>query len=208
MDQHRVTSRFSEPSPIMDNRELAKLLIERSYLKAPPGKPFVLASGDTSEFYFDCQRTTTCAAAIPLVGAAFLRKFDELGLRPSSVGGLVLGADPIAMAIASASTSGQRHQIDAFRIRKDKKQHGTKNWLEGCAVRGKPVVVVDDVVTRGTSVVQAIKTCLDEGLEVLGCVVLVDRQQNGMDRIAQVLRGAPAEAIFTWESLKPLIAQK
>jgi len=196
------------PTPLMKNSELAKLLIQYSYRPAPRGEYFTLASGDKSKFYFDCQRTTLMARAMPLIGKAFLEKFAEMGLAPQAIGGLVLGADPIMIATLSEAYQ-MGLEILGFRVRKEAKNHGTKQLVEGPVSPPMQVIVVDDVVTRGTSVIQAIRTCRDEGYEVIGCVVLVDRQEkNGIKRIQDELGNAPVAPIFSWEQLKPIIERE
>lgn len=196
------------PTPLMQNSELAKLIVQYSYRVAPLGGYFTLASGDKSKFYFDCQRTTLLARAMPLIGKAFLEKFAEMGLAPQAVGGLVLGADPIMTAILfEAYHMGL--EILGFRVRKEPKNHGTQQWIEGPVSTPMRVVVVDDVVTRGSSVIQAIRKCREEGYDVIGCVVLVDRQEkDGIRIIQKELGGAPVAPIFSWDQLKPIIERE
>src|SRR5262245_15545300 len=98
---------------------LAKLLVQRSWISGD----FVLSSGKRSSYYFDCRLTTCFAEAMPLIGEAFLAEFRRAGTNPASVGGLTMGADPIASAIAYCSLSHGR-PIQAFTVRKEKKQHG------------------------------------------------------------------------------------
>ena len=193
--------------PLMQDSELAKFLVERSYRHARPGEEFKLASGETSTFYWECQFTTLYAPALPLLGAAFLRKFKELGVWPEAVGGPVLGADPITLAIVNTSLD-RGPVIQGFRIRKEPKSHGTQRSIENCPAAGTRVVVVDDVVTRGGSVCQAINTCRDEDLNVIACVVLLDREQGGMEKISHAMHGAPSGSIFTQSSLRSLIEQR
>ena len=175
------------------NQDLAKLLVERSYVEGD----FVLSSGRPSRFYFDCRLTTCFAEAMPLIGRAFVREFRRAGASPRSVGGLTSGADPIANAIACYSL-GDGPAIDTFSVRKDRKQHGTRKWVEGCAE--SPVAVVDDVATSGGSVLKAIERCREEGLEIVQVAVLVDREEGGMEAIRAALPGVPLSAIFTTSS--------
>jgi orotate phosphoribosyltransferase len=182
-------------------RHLAKLLVERSYVQGD----FVLASGRRSSFYFDCKLTTCFADAMPLVGAAFVRAFARAGTSPLSVGGLTSGADPIAYAIAfhSLSEGPTRHM---FIVRKDRKEHGTRKWIEGCAE--SPVAVVDDVVTSGGSVLKAIARCREEGLAIAHVAVLVDREEGGMQAIEEAVPGTPVTAIFRKSELDALRARE
>ncbi len=179
------------------DRPLAKLLVERSYVEGD----FVLASGRRSRFYFDCKLTTCCAEAMPLIGSAFLRAFRADGAAPASVGGLTAGADPIAQAVAYRSLD-EGPALDMFSVRKDRKSHGTRKWIEGCPAA--PVAVVDDVATSGSSVIQAIERCREEGLEIAHVAVLVDREEGGMDAIRAAAPGVPVSAIFRKSELDAL----
>lgn len=185
----------------MANRNLAKFLVERSYIQGD----FVLASGRRSNFYFDCKLTTCFAEAMPLIGEAFVREFHRAGSRPLCVGGLTSGADPIANAIAYHSlTAGTA--LDMFSVRKEQKSHGTRKWIEGCAE--SPVAVVDDVVTSGGSVIRAIQRCQEDGLEIVHVAVLVDREEGGMANIQAVVPNVPVTAIFKKSELDALRAQE
>jgi orotate phosphoribosyltransferase len=180
-----------------NRRNLAKLLVQRSYIKGD----FVLSSGKRSSYYFDCRLTTCFAEAMPLIGEAFLAEFRRAGTTPASVGGLTMGADPIASAIAFASLA-HRHPVQCFTVRKEKKQHGTGKWIEGCA-QG-PVAIVDDVVTSGGSVLKAIERVKEEGLEIAQVVVLVDREEGGMEKVQAAVPGVPVSAIFKKVELERL----
>ncbi len=183
------------------NRTLAKFLVNRSYIEGD----FVLASGRRSQFYFDCKLTTCFAEAMPLIGEAFVRAFRAAGTQPVSVGGLTSGADPIANAIASYSLS-EGPVGNMFSVRKDRKQHGTRKWIEGCAE--SPVAVVDDVVTSGGSVIRAIERCLEDELELVHVAVLVDREEGGMEAIQKIVPKIPVTAIFKKTELDALLAQE
>ena len=179
------------------NRDLAKLLVERSYVEGD----FVLTSGRRSTYIFDLKLTTCFAEAIPLVGAAFIDEFARAGTKPRSVGGLTMGADSIAQAIACHSLT-QGPVRDFFIVRKDRKQHGTRKWIEGCAE--SPIAIVDDVVTSGGSVLKAIERCLEEKLAIVHVAVLVDREEGGMDAIRAKVPGVPVTAVFQRSQLDAL----
>jgi orotate phosphoribosyltransferase len=171
------------------HRDLAKLLVSRSYVEGD----FVLASGRRSTSYFDCKLTTCFAEAMPLLGAAFIDEFASAGTNPRCVGGLTSGADPIAQAIAYHSLV--RGPVrDFFIVRKERKDHGTRKWIEGCAE--SPIAIVDDVVTSGGSVLKAIERCLEEGLTIVQVAVLVDREESGMEAIRARVPGVPVTAVF------------
>ena len=171
------------------NSDLAKLLVERSYVEGE----FVLTSGRRSNYIFDLKLTTCFAEAMPLVGAAFIDEFARAGTRPRSVGGLTMGADSIAQAIACHSLV-QGPVRDFFIVRKDRKEHGTRKWIEGCPA--SPVAIVDDVVTSGGSVLKAIERVKEEGLRIAQVVVLVDREEGGMAKIEAAVPGVPVSAVF------------
>ena len=118
------------------DRALAKLLVERSFI---PGD-FILSSGRRSDTYFDCRVTTCFPDAMPLIGRAFVAEFRRVGTTPRSVGGMTMGADPIANAIAYYSL-GDGPSLGAFTVRKERKQHGTRRWIEGCAEAPVAIVV-------------------------------------------------------------------
>ena len=158
---------------------------------------FKLVSGQTSDVYVDAKLTTCRAAAMPLVGRLFLKKIEERGWQPAAVGGLTLGADPIAMAIAHESAG----RIDAFVVRKEPKKHGTMKFVEGLSeLNGVPVVIIDDVCTTGGSTITAIENARAAGLQILGAVSLVDRQMGAEDNIRAL--NCPFDSIFTLAELR------
>lgn len=201
----------SSPKPKPDEKpdrepipfdEALKHLVDRSYIHGD----FILASGRRSNFYFDCKQTTCFAEAMPLIGRAFLQMFEHHGTAPRSVGGLTSGADPIAHAIAQCSLD-TRSPIDMFLVRKDQKEHGTRKWIDGCAEA--PIAIVDDVVTSGQSVLRAVERCIEAKLEIAHIVVLVDREEGGMDTIREEVRGViPVHAIFSKSELDKLQAME
>jgi orotate phosphoribosyltransferase len=103
-----------------------------------------------------------------------------MGWRPKAVGGLTMGADPVAYAIAAASF-GTDLQVDAFSVRKEAKAHGTGQRIEGNFAAGDEVVVVEDVITTGGSAEQAIATVVSAGGIVLGVLAVVDREEGGRE---------------------------
>ncbi len=155
-----------------------------------------LASGRKSNFYFDGKQTTLHPRGSVLVGKAFLAAARSFGGEVAGVGGLTLGADPIATA-TSLISSLESEPIPAFIIRKEPKGHGTGQWLEGGKnlALGAKVVIVEDVVTTGGSSMKAIERAREEGLEVIGVVTLVDREEGGSECFAAA--GIPFKAIFT-----------
>ncbi len=139
---------------------------------------FTLASGRTSDYYIDARRTTMSACGLALIGELGLQLIRDMGWRPALVGGLTLGADPVAYAIARASWQAPP-TIDAFTVRKEAKAHGAKRRIEGCFEPGESVVVVEDVVTTGASALKATKAVSDAGGVVFGVLAVVDREEGG-----------------------------
>jgi orotate phosphoribosyltransferase len=183
-----------------DRSRLMDILARKSLSTAGE---FTLHSGEKSTVYVDGKLTTLTAAAMPLVGRAFLQKIRERGWAPDAVGGLTLGADPIAFAIARESLESGP-PIDAFVVRKEPKKHGTQKFVEGLeSTEGKSVVMLDDVCTRGDSTWQAIAKAQDAGMRVLGAICLVDRQQGATEFL--IGKGIVLGRVFT---LAELVAYK
>jgi orotate phosphoribosyltransferase len=183
----------------MVRQQLRDLLRTHSYRYDPTGQ-FRLASGKQSRFYVDCKATTMRGDAAELVGAVVAERVPP-GV--TAIGGLTMGADPIAHATASYASRHGR-PLDAFAVRKEPKKHGTRKWIEGPVVPGASVAVLDDVVTTGASTIDAIEKCRQEGLEVAAVIVLVDRQEeDGFANIRRVAgAGVPVTAIFTIDELR------
>jgi orotate phosphoribosyltransferase len=139
---------------------------------------FVLASGQRSSYYIDCRLTTMSAEGQGLIGGLGWRAIRDAGWRPRAVGGLTMGADPVAYAVAAASY-GTDLVVDAFSVRKEVKAHGTGRGIEGCFAEGDAVVVVEDVITTGGSAQRAIAAVERSGGRVLGVLAVVDREEGG-----------------------------
>lgn len=164
-----------------DLEALKALLLERSLIFGD----FVLASGQRSNYYIDARKTTMSAVGQRLIGTLGLQLIRGRGWTPSSIGGLTMGADPVAYAIARASLDSPPI-IDGFSVRKATKEHGTKKRVEGNFEAGCPVVVVEDVMTSGASAIQAVEAVRAEGGIVLGVLAVVDREQGGVLAVASL----------------------
>jgi len=174
--------------------QLIALLKARSVLHGD----FLLASGRRSPHYVDCRRTTMHAEGLALIGALGLAALHDDGWNPEAVGGLTLGADPVAYAIALAS-AGTSRPIHAFTVRKAAKDHGVARRIEGCFEPGMRVVIVEDVVTTGSSALEAAAAVRAEGGTTLGVLAVVDRQEGGRETIERA--GYAVRALVTIDEL-------
>lgn len=175
-------------------QNLKDLLIARSVQRGD----FVLASGKRSSFYIDARLTTMSGEGLAVIGALGLDRLAARGWAPRAVGGLTLGADPVAYALAAAAR-GRGVPLDAFTVRKQAKTHGTGKRIEGCFAAGTPVVVVEDVITSGGSAHEAIVAIESEGGRVLGVLAVVDREEGG--RAVLERAGYAVEALLTASEL-------
>ena len=177
-------------------RQLLELLKEKSF-RYSPDKPFKLVSGRESPYYIDCRPTTHNAQGLALIGEIF---FDLIrDLKVDAIGGLTMGADPIAHATALTSYL-KGAPINAFSVRQRPKGHGAGGLLVGDVAPGDRVVVVEDVVTTGGSALKAVAAARDFGLTVVKVLVLVDRQEGGKEAVAQEV--PEVEAVFTISDLR------
>jgi orotate phosphoribosyltransferase len=157
-----------------EHQKLIALLAQRSVKRGH----FTLASGKTSDLYVDARVTSMSAEGLSLIGPAGLRAIRTAGWEAEAVGGMTLGADPIAYAI-SYTSSLQPPLIQAFTVRKDAKTHGTGRLIEGPFNKGDRVVIVEDVITTGASALRAIDAVTSTGGKVQGVLALVDREDGG-----------------------------
>ncbi len=175
-----------------EREALAALLRQRSVRFGR----FTLASGRTSDLYVDCKQTALTAEGHRLIGRLLLRRMPE-GVR--AAGGLTLGADPLASALACVSAYEGR-PVDAVIVRKEPKGHGTGRWVEHPGLpEGTKVVVLEDVITTGGSARKAIGRLRVEGFEPVLVLALVDREEGGKEAIEA--EGLPVEALFTRRDL-------
>ena len=141
-----------------------------------------LASGKEADYYVDMRRVTLDGAASPVVGRVMNDLVSDLDF--DAVGGLTLGADPVATAMlhASASAGGR---LDAFVVRKESKAHGMQRRIEGTEVAGRRVLVVEDTSTTGGSALTAVEAVREAGGEVVAVAVVVDRGTGAAERVAE-----------------------
>lgn len=184
-------------------QELIEIIYRKSfkYSKEPS---FKLVSGKMSRFYVNCKPTTLSPRGMFLVGHLLFDAIKDLA--PDGIGGLTFGADPMAVATAFVSELKGK-PINAFSIRKTQKDHGIIKWVEGDMTPGQRVVIIDDVATTGGSTIKAIVRAGSEGLDVVKAVILVDRQEGGLENIRQHIHDVTAiitrdELIARWNSEK------
>ncbi|PLX88257.1 MAG: orotate phosphoribosyltransferase [Desulfuromonas sp.] len=172
--------------------ELKAIVRELSYEE----REVTLASGRKSNFYFDGKQTTLHSRGGLLVGQAFYQEVKQFPGPIHGVGGLTMGADPIATATSIAAQL-EGDEVHAFIIRKEPKGHGTGQWLEGRKnlPPGSRVVIVEDVTTTGGSSIKAVERAREEGLEVVGIVTLVDREEGARANIEG--EGVALRAVLT-----------
>lgn len=185
----------SAPAPDPRLSRLRAMIAEKSVLRGQ----FRLASGGESGLFFDMKQTLLLPEGLSLVGSLMLERV--LASRATAVGGLVLGACPIVGAIAQASyamsAAGGGREIAAFYVRKEPKNTGTRELIEGHDIAGhEAVYMIEDVTTKGGSVIRAIEAVWRETpCEVLGVLTVVDREQGARAALAEI--GLPLDALFT-----------
>jgi orotate phosphoribosyltransferase len=150
---------------------------------------FVLSSGQRASFYVDLRRVLLAGRFAPLAGRVLLAATADLAY--DAVGGLTMGADPVATAMMHAA-AGQGRIVDAFVVRKGEKAHGLQRRIEGPDVAGRRVLAVEDTSTTGASVLTAVEALREAGAEIAGVAVLVDR--GARERVTAL--GLPYRAAF------------
>jgi len=172
---------------------LGKLIREKAYLEGE----FTLSSGKKSDHYFDCKKITLDPEGLTLLSRLLVFKLQEKNVH--NVGGLTIGADPIVAGIVTCSFL-MNYPVSGFIVRKEPKKHGTHLWIEGPVEKGMRVAIVDDVVTSGGSIIKAINTCRDEGLDPVMAFALVDREEGGREQIEKDCQ-LPFEALYEYSEL-------
>lgn len=178
----------------VDRVRLHQLLVQHAYAK----KPVVLASGRASDFYIDCRGVALSAEGHALIGRLMLQAARSLEPELDAVGGLTMGADPLASAVALTSWLEDK-PVGAFLVRKEPKGHGTSQWVEGLQLlpESARAVVVEDVITTGGSSLRAVERARLAGLRVAGVVALVDRSEGGREALEAA--GLKVVALFSRE---------
>jgi orotate phosphoribosyltransferase len=178
--------------------DLLSLLATRSAKRGT----FTLASGRQSSLYIDARITTMSPEGLALIGPLGLEAIHNRGWTVDAVGGLTLGADPIACAVSYASASSPT-PLRAFTVRKEPKTHGTGRLIEGPFAAGDRVAVIEDTITTGASARKAVEAVRAAGGTVVGVLALVDREEGG--REALEAEGLEVFALTRAAEIVPLI---
>lgn len=183
----------------MDYRTELLSILHKHAFQYRPAKPFTLASGRLSPTYLDCKTALSLPQALAVLGPLVVTNLQR---DITAVGGLTMGADPIAIS-ASMASAGTPHPVKWFSIRKKSKDHGTVRYVEGNVKMDERVSIVEDVLTSGKSTIQAIGRCLEEGLDVAQVIVLIDRQEgDGLAKVKHVVgETVPVTVLFTLEDI-------
>ncbi len=184
--------------PSLLKKRLLELILEKAF-KYSEEPVFKLVSGRMSNYYFNCKTVALNPEGMYLIGN-LLFEFIE-GLNIKGIGGLTLGADPMAYAVAYTSYLKGK-PVEAFIVRKTPKTHGTMQWIEGNVRKGDRVVIIDDVITTGKSTIEAIMRAKEMGLEIVKTIILVDRQEGGKDKIEAL--GYEVESVITRDEVMEL----
>ncbi len=156
-----------------------------------------LTSGRKAQYYVDAKRAILLPDGFRALGELVAAEAERVGA--TAVGGMTMGADPVACAALAAGAP-----VKAFFVRKDRKQHGLQRWIEGPELEpGERCLVVEDVVTTGGSTVSAIERVREEGFEVAGVVSVLDRLAGGAEAISAASDGAPYAALTTIDDVYP-----
>ena len=155
-------------TPADDRQQLRQDILDKAVVHGR----VVLSSGKEADYYVDLRRVTLDGATAPVVGRVMLEL--TAGLDYDAVGGLTLGADPVATAMLHAAAA-QGRRLDAFVVRKSEKAHGLQRRIEGPDVAGRRVLAVEDTSTTGGSVLTAVEALREAGAEVVGVAVIVER---------------------------------
>jgi orotate phosphoribosyltransferase len=183
----------------MTDKERLVQLIRKQAFKCSDTPTFRLASGVMSKYYFNMKQVNYTPEGQYLVGKLLYEKIGELSISPKAAGGLTLGADPIAMALARYSFD-MRDPMEAFVVRKEPKGHGLGRQVEGNVKSGDRVIIVEDVITTGGSSIKAIEAAERHGLKILAIIALLDRCEEG-GRVKIESLGHPFYSLLTIDDI-------
>lgn len=168
---------------VTDTKQRLRRLIEANCLLV--GGEYILSTGGKSSYYFDCKRITLEGEGLALMADLILEEIARLPAEPAAIGGLTMGADFIVAAVAMRAHQLGRATVRGAIARKQRKRHGTRNWVENTLPTGTKIVVVDDVITKGKSTLEACDRFEEERYDIVGIIGLVDREQGGLETIRE-----------------------
>ena len=174
-------------------REELRLLVDERCLTV--GRSYTLTTGRQSAFYFDCKKAMLDGRCISLIANAFLEEAGRLPRVPHAIGGLTMGADFIVAAVIQRAFETGQPMVSGSIVRKEQKKHGAGNKIENELAAGTPIMVVDDVVTTGSSTETACDAFIAAGYDIVGIVALVDRESGGCEMLARKY-DCPVGAVF------------
>ena len=177
-----------------DKLRLLEILREKSVSYGD----ITLSSGKKSTYYVDSKLTTFDPEGVLLVGKLVFQLAKDKGKGVSAVGGLTMGADPIAISTTIAAMH-EMYPLKGFSVRKEAKTHGKRKLIEGNLAVSDKVVILDDVITTGSSTIKAIEAVKEFGCEIVMVVALVDRREGGMEKIRSL--GYDVQSIFSISDL-------
>ena len=170
-------------------REELRSLVDEKCLTV--GHSYTLTTGRRSGFYFDCKKAMLDGRCLGLIADAFLEEAGKLPRFPKAIGGLTMGADFIVGAVIQRAFETGKPMVSGSIVRKEQKQHGAGNRIENELPAGTSIMVVDDVVTTGSSTETACDAFIAAGYDVVGIVALVDRESGGCEALARDAPGKP-----------------
>jgi len=159
------------------------------------GKDVMLSAGASSTFYFDCKKTTLNGEGLALLADVMLEEIDQFPDSPTAIGGLTIGADFVVAAVAMRGYQTAHPTINGSIVRKEPKKYGTRSHIENEMPPGTKVVVVDDVITTGSSTAAACDQLLKHGYEIVGILALVDREAGGAEALERKYQ-CPVRSLF------------
>ena len=174
-------------------REELRSLVDEKCLTV--GRSYTLTTGSRSAFYFDCKKVMLDGKCLSLIADAFLEEAGRLPRFPQAIGGLTMGADFIVAAVIQRAFETGKPLLSGSIVRKEQKRHGAGNKIENELAQGTPIMVVDDVVTTGSSTETACDAFIAAGYDVVGIVALVDRESGGCETLARKY-DCPVGAVF------------
>jgi orotate phosphoribosyltransferase len=177
---------------MIDNKEQLRQMIDQQCLAV--GSDFELSTGQSSGFYFDMKKVTLDGKGLALVCDFILEEIEKLPDTPTAIGGLTMGADFIVAGVILRASQTGRKTTQGCIVRKEPKKHGTRSEIEHELSAGTKIVVVDDVVTSGTSTIRACDAFIAAGHKIIGVLTLVDRGAGGLETLRN--KYGHAKALF------------